>query len=141
MLNREHDLVSTVETFHAEYVPVIFVDDPMEAEHYRIILEAQDIPVLVNDLDPGEMRYSDLPRAIPVLVPEVLLDRASELVGRDEEAERQSPRMARDDDEDEAETEDEEDEDFDELDDEDDLDDAEDDFDDDDDDDFEDDDE
>lgn len=84
ILAREDDLVTTLERFHAEFVPVMFLDDRVEAEHYRALLELHNIPALLDDRAPGEVYYCDLPQAIPLLVPESMLDAASDLVVRDE---------------------------------------------------------
>ena len=57
------------QNFHEEYVPVVFVHSPSEAEFYRALLEDHDIPVMVEESDEIGLSYADEGADIPILVP------------------------------------------------------------------------
>ena len=88
-----------------EYVPAVFARSMDEAETYRQLLEDHDIPATVgatDDLDPAQRpRTSRITRGVPVLVPEALLDEASEVIADREESEFKSPNDDFDDEEEE----------------------------------------
>jgi hypothetical protein len=111
----DHDTIG-VETIQPEFVPVYFARDPQEAGQLRTLFEQHDVPVLLDDGMDGE--YLTAGRGVPVLVPEELHERASELLA---EAGGAVPLCARDDDEEDEdfveEDEEEIDDDFDDLDD------------------------
>ena len=69
---------------HGDYVPVLFVRMPAEADEYVELLNDHDIPAVVADRDAEEGKPFVVPqspgRGIPVLVPENLLDDASEVI-------------------------------------------------------------
>ncbi|HEY3246523.1 MAG TPA: hypothetical protein VGM03_24525 [Phycisphaerae bacterium] len=120
--NEEMDPLELADDVHPEFVPVIFAKDRAEAEDYRCLLEAQDIPTLVGA--DGVRATACLDRAVPVLVADAWHDQASGIVAS---AERDALRADYgDDEEDEDEFEDDDDDDED-----DDLDDLDEDFDDD----------
>ena len=68
-----------------QYVPVVFARDGDEAEEYRQLLEDHDIPVIAghedeDEEDPSPASQSLSGRGVPILVPEPLLDEASEII-------------------------------------------------------------
>jgi hypothetical protein len=65
--------------FH-QFVPVVFADSPMEAERYRSLLENRDIPVVLQEALPTSDRSSSGIWDVPVLVPDELLNDASEII-------------------------------------------------------------
>ena len=65
--------------FH-QFVPVVFADSPMEAERYRLLLQQRDIPVVVQETPPTSDRFSPSIWDVPVLVPDELLNDASEII-------------------------------------------------------------
>ncbi len=119
-----------MEEAHREYVPVIFARDRAEAEDYRSMLEARDIPARIEPPKGGATTSAVLDGAVPVFVADGWHDQATGLLAV---AERSSRVVAADDDDLEEDEFDDDDDD----DDDDDLDDLDDDFDDDDDDDVE----
>lgn len=103
-----------------DFVPAVYVKTIEQAEEYRELLNDHDIPAMVGEEEGGRRR--GVSRGLPVLVPEVLLDEASEIIAEyEEEAQLDEEDEELDEDEDEEEEEDEEFE-FDEDEDEDDLD-------------------
>ncbi len=117
-----------VETVHPEFVPVVFADDRKSAAFLKELLERHNIVVIIDDERTEEEPYTVLPRGVPVLVPEEMHDRASEIVAAQEESLRTTDSAKSnedyDDEDEEFEDDDEEyeddfdDEDFDDLDDE-----------------------
>jgi hypothetical protein len=98
----------------AEYVPAFFARDQEEAEEYCELLNDHDIPARCGvDVDPQEEADSEhrvagrrgITHGVPVLVPETLLDEASEII-----ADREDFTDFDDDEEDEEDDEDEDDE-------------------------------
>jgi len=65
--------------FH-QFVPVVFADSPMEAEHYRSLLEDRDIPVVLQETLPTPDQSGLSVWDVPVLVPDELLNDASEII-------------------------------------------------------------
>ena len=85
---RKDDLERSEEDFE-DFVPAVFARSAEEAEEYREILNDHDIPAIVGDDGligdkPGGRQKPPAPkgmtRGVPVLVPEVLLDEASEVI-------------------------------------------------------------
>jgi len=105
----EEDAFEEIEGEYDEYVPVVFARDVDEAEQYRQLLEDHDIPVItaedeeLDEAEPASGRRHPR-RGIPILVPEALLDEASEIIAeRDDSDEFVLPEDDLDDDEDEEE--------------------------------------
>ena len=81
---------------HAEFVPAAFARTRAEAEQYQELLNDHDIPAVIGtgreDTD-EKPETTDLPRrremthGVPVLVPDVLLDEASEVIADREDVE------------------------------------------------------
>ncbi|GAH74147.1 unnamed protein product [marine sediment metagenome] len=72
---------------YKEFVAVVFSRNAEEAERYCELLEDHDIPALVGNEDAGakaevgnEPRCGQITRGVPVLVPDALLDEASEVI-------------------------------------------------------------
>ena len=65
--------------FH-QFVPVVFADSPMEAERYRSLLEDRDIPVVLQETLPTSDQSGLSVWDVPVLVPDELLNDASEII-------------------------------------------------------------
>lgn len=77
------DLLS--KTVFNEFVPVAFADNITEAEVYRALLEYRDIPTIIEDRFADEPELPVITRGLPVLVPNEMLDDASDiLAGKDE---------------------------------------------------------
>ncbi len=73
------------------FVPAVMARDLEEAARYRDLLDDHDIPSVITsepepqDDDDESIGRSEMTHGVPVLVPEVLLDEASEIVaGRQE---------------------------------------------------------
>jgi hypothetical protein len=87
MLKQDSEyLALEMEALHTEFVPVLFAGDLEEARAYKRLLESVHIPVLLESERGTDKIYSVFATAIPVLVPEHMHDRASELVGRAQES-------------------------------------------------------
>jgi len=72
---------------HSDFVPAVFARDVTEAEEYRELLEDHDIPAMVGtEEDTGGTRRRRMSRGVPVLVPEALLDEASEVIAECEDS-------------------------------------------------------
>ena len=76
-----------------DYVAAVLARSPEEAELYRRLLQNYDIPAVIGELpgrrrlEGGRPQHSDIAsRNVPVLVPEPLLDEASQIIagGEDE---------------------------------------------------------
>jgi hypothetical protein len=78
-------LLPGTEAPHTEFVPVVFAADLEEAQAYRAMLEAYNIPVLLDSERGGDRIYSTFSKAVPVLVPDHLHDQASNLVAEAEQ--------------------------------------------------------
>ena len=61
-------------------VAVVFADTQEDAEHYCSALEHLDVPALVGYQDQAETGQTQSVSGMPVLVPEHLQDRASEIL-------------------------------------------------------------
>lgn len=74
-----------------EFVPAVFARNAEDAEEYRELLEDHDIPAIIGiDEEEEESlgragRRRGLSHGVPVLVPEALLDEASEIIADREE--------------------------------------------------------
>ena len=75
-----------------EFVPAVFARNAEDAEEYRELLEDHDIPAIIGVDDEEEKesvgragRRRGLSHGVPVLVPEALLDEASEIIADREE--------------------------------------------------------
>ena len=73
---------------YTDFVPVVFARSPEEAERYQELLSDHDIPAMTGgdadadrDVAPSAKPHSGgISRGVPVMVPEVLLDEASEII-------------------------------------------------------------
>ena len=68
---------------HREFVPAVFARSVEEAEQYCDLLDDHDIPAIVGDEEvegAKNKRTGRMSRGVPVLVPEALLDEASEII-------------------------------------------------------------
>ena len=74
----ERELLSE-SCFH-QFVPVVFADSPVEAEHYRSLLEDRNIPAIVQEALPTSSEFASSAWDVPVLVPDELLNDASEVI-------------------------------------------------------------
>ncbi len=86
------DKASDASSEYDEYVTAVVARNRGEAEQYRDLLSDHDIPAVVDEeeLDKTEesaSRSKGIVRGVQVLVPEVLLDEASEVIADREEAE------------------------------------------------------
>jgi len=63
-----------------QFVPVVFADSPIEAEHYRSLLEDRNIPAIVQEAQPTAGESGVSAWDVPVLVPDGLLNDASEII-------------------------------------------------------------
>jgi len=76
----------------SDFVPVIYARSVDDAETYRSLLEDHDIPAVVGEEAEGkEGSAARASRGIPVMVPEVLLDEASEVIADREDLESFEP--------------------------------------------------
>jgi hypothetical protein len=104
------------ESGRSEYVPAVFARSMEEAEKYRELLDDHDIPAIIGADEPEEesrkRRQRGISRGLPVLVPEALLDEASEVIAeraeQADEFEADTDDDLEDDDDEEEEEEDEE---------------------------------
>lgn len=94
---RKNEPLEVPENDEPDFVPVVFVRSPDEAERFRQLLDDHDIPALVatdNEIADGEDSASRLrplagtTQGTAVLVPGVLLDDASQVIADFEDAER-----------------------------------------------------
>ncbi len=96
---QEKSIISVEDDFDApeedftDFVPVAFARSVEDAEQYRELLNDHDIPALVasqEELDENKARQPDgqsaITHGVPVLVPDVLLDEASEIIADREDA-------------------------------------------------------
>lgn len=75
---------------YSDFVPAVFAPSVEEAERYRDLLSDHDILALVGDEDGDEKtrgagNHSAMTHGVPVLVPEVFLDEASEVIADHED--------------------------------------------------------
>lgn len=78
---------------HTGFVPAVFARSAEEAEQYSELLNDHDIPTIVGmDEDPSQDNQyrkaagkSGMTHGVPVLVPDVLLDEASEIIANRED--------------------------------------------------------
>lgn len=86
-----------------EFVPAVFSRSREEADVVCELLNDHDIPAMVGTEDQTDEpdRGSEMTHGVPVLVPDVLLDEASEIIADREDAEEFSPAAEEDDDEEE----------------------------------------
>ena len=65
-----------------EYVPVLNARDVLEAEFYKTLLEANDIPAIVQDENSEAMGMpmSIMSQGVPVLVPREFKEQAGQLI-------------------------------------------------------------
>ncbi|MCE5326999.1 MAG: hypothetical protein LLG01_11365 [Planctomycetaceae bacterium] len=73
----------------SDFVPAVFARSVEEAEDYRALLDDHDIPAIIGsddelveteDQQHRMARKGGMTQGVPVLVPEVLLDEASEII-------------------------------------------------------------
>jgi hypothetical protein len=89
----DDDELNAAEQDFWDFVPAVYAKSVQEAEEYRELLEDRDIPAMVGseddaaqDLSPERSaRRAGLARGVPVLVPESLLDEASEVIAERED--------------------------------------------------------
>ncbi len=74
----ERELLS--ESHFHQFVPVVFADSAAEAERYRSLLENRDIPVVLQETLPTSEQSGPRIWDVPVLVPDELLNDASEII-------------------------------------------------------------
>lgn len=106
-----------VETLHPEFVPVTFAGDQESAQRLRVVLEQHNIPALIDDLAAADDVFAAMRRGVPVLVPESMHERASDVLALQECGAKDLSCAGDDDDEEFEEDDDEFDEEFDDLDD------------------------
>ncbi len=88
MASREDEFEPAGAEEYSDFVPAVFARNVDEAEEYRELLNDHDIPAMVGNLDDDENTpRRGMTRGVPVLVPEVLLDEASEIIAELEEEE------------------------------------------------------
>jgi len=74
-----------------DYVPVILARSSDEADRFHELLSDHEVPSIIgtkdisSDADPDSVR--EMSRGVPVLVPEELLDEASEVIAENEDSE------------------------------------------------------
>jgi hypothetical protein len=76
---------------HLEFVPAVFARSMEEAEEYRQLLDDHDIPSIIGadeEEPPPAPRcgVGSMTRGLPVLVPEAMLDEASEVIAEHDDA-------------------------------------------------------
>jgi hypothetical protein len=99
---------------YSDFVPAVFARSVTEAEEYRELLEDHDIPAVVGSMEEDEADITGprrssrkMSRGVPVLVPEPLLDEASEVIAEIEEDDELEEDEEEEDEEDEEEDEEE----------------------------------
>lgn len=87
MAPEEEDLQSPDET--DEFVPAVFSRSRDEAELFRELLNDHDIPAIIGTEEnvDDDRRGSEMTHGVPVLVPDVLLDEASEIIADRDDSE------------------------------------------------------
>ncbi|MFP4053153.1 MAG: hypothetical protein ACLFV7_04740 [Phycisphaerae bacterium] len=91
----DDDFDAMDEKEYGEFVPAVFARNEEDAEKYREILEDHDIPVVLSDetgpQDPDEEEPAvprrNMTRGVAVMVPDALLDEASEIIADREDTE------------------------------------------------------
>jgi hypothetical protein len=84
---------------YEEFVPVVYARSEDDAEKYRQLLEDHDIPALIDDESEDEdeqqkgkaKRRRGLRHGVPILVPEAMLDEASEVIADREDFDEFAP--------------------------------------------------
>ena len=71
---QENDEFELAEGSSRDFVPAVFARSVEEAERYQELLDDHDIPALIGENSGG------MTRGVPVMVPEVYLDEASEII-------------------------------------------------------------
>jgi hypothetical protein len=69
-----------MEPEYDDFVPAVFARNRAEADRYREILEDHDIPVELGDRDGTSASGRGRAHGLPVLVPDPLLEEASEII-------------------------------------------------------------
>jgi hypothetical protein len=89
---QDDDAFEPDENESSEYVPAVIARSMEEAERYRELLDDHDIPAIIGADEAEEeqrrrrsSRRKGISRGVPVLVPEALLDEASEIIADREE--------------------------------------------------------
>jgi hypothetical protein len=68
---------------YTDFVPAVFARSVEDAEKYRELLDDHDIPAIIGDSvgdEAGKTCSAGVTHGVPVLVPDVLLDEASEII-------------------------------------------------------------
>lgn len=85
-IDDEEDFDSSEE--QSGYVPAVVARNLEEAEAYQELLTDNEIPAVIGEIDESQKpRKRGMTRGVPVLVPESLLDEASEIIAQAEEEE------------------------------------------------------
>jgi hypothetical protein len=75
---------------HDDFVPAVFARSMEEAEDYRQLLDDHDIPAIIGAEEepsrPSLRSLRGVTRGLPVLVPEAMLDEASEVIAERDNA-------------------------------------------------------
>mgnify|MGYP006294369333 CR=1 FL=1 len=109
----DEDIQDVEHEENVEFVTSIVARSPAEAEEYCELLQDHDIPTVIGAPDEDEQladggtRGKQITHGVPVLVPETLLDEASEIIADREDA---ADKLLVDDEDEEFEDEDDEDE-------------------------------
>ncbi|MFA6134656.1 MAG: hypothetical protein WC869_11640 [Phycisphaerae bacterium] len=82
---------SEFEAEYTDFVPAVFARSAEDAEIYRELLDDHDIPAIVGDPEEdgsadGRKGRAGMTHGVPVLVPEALLDEASEIIADREDS-------------------------------------------------------
>lgn len=94
---RKNEPLEVPEDEESDFVPVVFLRSPDEAERFRQLLDDHDIPAVVatdneiagsEDSETRVGRLAGTTQGTAVLVPAVLLDDASQVIADFEDAER-----------------------------------------------------
>ena len=80
-MSQQDDEFESAEGSSRDFVPAVFARSVEEAERYQELLDDHDIPALIGENSGG------MARGVPVMVPEVYLDEASEIIADREELE------------------------------------------------------
>ena len=89
----DNESLRPMERRYLDYVPAVFARSPDQAEVFCDLLNDQDVPAIVaadeahgqNDDDEDHTHTPGIPQGVPVLVPEALLDEASEIIADHED--------------------------------------------------------
>jgi len=88
----ENESFDLIDGESRDFVPAVFARSIEEAEKYRELLNDHDIPAVMGDEEEEDdstrrPRRRGMTRGVPVLVPEALLDEASEIIADREQLE------------------------------------------------------